>query len=134
MASRVPLFDAPFHVIDSRFPLFENNGFIPEVFTVAQYRDRTAGLPVVGGAVVSGSVQRFDQSFLLDALTQLGRGFVGVTQVAHDLPDKEIITLAERRVRGVRFKPAPRRIRRSRAPSTATTVCDVGICSGWRGL
>jgi hypothetical protein len=75
--TRRPFFDAHFHVIDSRFPLYENDGFLPAEFTVAQYRARTAALGVVGGAVVSGSFQRFDQDYLLDALARLGPGFVG---------------------------------------------------------
>lgn len=101
--SRRPFFDAHFHVIDPRFPLFENDGFLPAAFTVDEYRARTAGLGVVGGAVVSGSFQRFDQEYLLDALDQLGTGYVGVTQIPHDLPDQEVARLAERGVRAVRF-------------------------------
>lgn len=96
-------FDAHFHVIDSRFPLHANNGFLPEDFTAEQYRQRTAELGVVGGAVVSGSFQRFDQTYLLDALDALGADFVGVAQIPPDLPDAEVVTLAERGVRGVRF-------------------------------
>lgn len=103
MTNPRPLFDAHFHVIDTRFPLYENNGFLPDEFTVAHYRDRTTELNVIGGAVVSGSFQRFDQSYLLDALSQLGPGVVGVTQIPHDLPDREIAKLAEQGVRAVRF-------------------------------
>ncbi|MFG2749045.1 amidohydrolase family protein [Streptomyces xanthophaeus] len=100
---RRPFFDAHFHVIDSRFPLYENNGYTPEEFTVGQYRGRTAALGVTGGAVVSGSFQRFDQSYLIDALARLGTGFVGVTQIPHDVPDEELLRLAGHGVRGVRF-------------------------------
>ena len=103
MPTRRPFFDAHFHVIDSRFPLYENDGFLPAEFTVAQYRARTAALGVVGGAVVSGSFQRFDQDYLLDALARLGPGFVGVTQIPHDLPDAHVVDLGQRGVRGVRF-------------------------------
>jgi predicted TIM-barrel fold metal-dependent hydrolase len=103
MTIRRPVFDAHFHVIDSRFPLFENNGYLPEEFTVAQYRERVQALSVVGGAVVSGSFQRFDQSYLLDALAQLGPGYVGVTQIPHDLPDEQVVELGEHGVRAVRF-------------------------------
>ncbi|MDQ1029470.1 putative TIM-barrel fold metal-dependent hydrolase [Streptomyces umbrinus] len=103
MPVRRPFFDSHFHVIDSRFPLFENNGFLPEEFTVGDYQERTAALSVVGGAVVSGSFQRFDQGYLLDSLAQLGPGFVGVTQIPHDLPDEEIAYLGERGVRAIRF-------------------------------
>lgn len=103
MTARRPFFDAHFHVIDGRFPLLANNGFLPEEFTVRSYQERVAALHVVGGAVVSGSFQRFDQDYLLAALDQLGPGFVGVTQIPHDLPDEEIARLGERGVRGVRF-------------------------------
>ncbi len=50
----MPIFDAHFHVIDPRFPLVPNQGFLPEPFTVDDYRASVAGLDVVGGAVVSG--------------------------------------------------------------------------------
>ncbi len=103
MPTRCPFFDAHFHVIDDRFPLYENDGFLPEPFPVERYRERTAALGVVGGAVVSGSFQRFDQSYLLDALARLGPGFVGVPQIPHDLPDADVVHLARRGVRGVRF-------------------------------
>ncbi|GFH34459.1 amidohydrolase family protein [Streptomyces pacificus] len=103
MTGTGPFFDAHFHVIDSRFPLIERDGYLPGDFTVRQYRERTAALDVAGGAVVSGSFQGCDQTWLPDALSQLGPGFVGVTQIPPDLPDEEIALLAERGVRGVRF-------------------------------
>lgn len=46
---RPPMFDAHLHIIDARFPLVPNNGYLPEPFTVADYRARTAHLGVVGG-------------------------------------------------------------------------------------
>jgi predicted TIM-barrel fold metal-dependent hydrolase len=63
------LFDAHFHVIDPRFPLVANDGFVPEPFTAVDYLDAVEklGLEVNGGAVVSGSFQAFDQTYLLDA-------------------------------------------------------------------
>ncbi|MFB7513427.1 amidohydrolase family protein [Streptomyces sp. NPDC056144] len=100
---RLPFFDAHFHVIDRHFPLYENDGFLPGEFTVDDYRQRTAALHVVGGAVVSGSFQRFDQEYLLDAFARLGPGFVGVTQIPHDLPDADVLRLAAAGVRGIRF-------------------------------
>ena len=39
------------------------------------------GLDVAGGAVVSGSFQAYDQTYLVDALQRLGDGFVGVAKV-----------------------------------------------------
>lgn len=66
------VFDAHFHVIDPRFPLAPNNGYLPDPFTVDDYLHRVDGLHVNGDAVVSGSFQAFDQSHLKDALVQLG--------------------------------------------------------------
>jgi hypothetical protein len=70
---------------------------------VADYRAATAGLGITGGAVVSGSFQGFDQSYLRDALERLGPGFVGVTQLPGDVSDAEIASLHEAGVRAVRF-------------------------------
>jgi predicted TIM-barrel fold metal-dependent hydrolase len=98
-----PLFDAHLHIIDPRFPLVPNAGFTPEPFTVADYRARTVHLSVVGGAVVSGSFQAFDQNYLFDALQKLGPAFVGVTQLPVTATDAEILSLAAAGVRGVRF-------------------------------
>jgi predicted TIM-barrel fold metal-dependent hydrolase len=97
------LFDSHLHVVDPRFPLVANRGFLPAPFTVADYRARTAGLGVVGGAVVSGSFQGFDQAYLLDALARLGPGFVGVTQLPASAPDDQVSRLHARGVRAVRF-------------------------------
>ena len=97
------LFDSHLHVVDPRFPLTANQGYLPEPFTVADYRAAVADLAVCGGAVVSGSFQAFDQSYLLDALARLGPGFVGVTQLPASTPDAEILALADAGVRAVRF-------------------------------
>ena len=100
------LFDAHLHIIDHAHPLVENNGYLPEPFTVDDYRARTAGLDVRGGAVVSGSFQAFDQGYLRKALAALGPCFVGVTQVPADTSDAEILSLHEAGVRAVRFNVA----------------------------
>jgi predicted TIM-barrel fold metal-dependent hydrolase len=98
-----PLFDAHLHIIDPRFPLVANQGYLPAPFTVADYRARTAGYDLVGGAVVSGSFQAFDQSYLCAALAELGPGFVGVTQLPATVSDAEILDLDNAGVRAVRF-------------------------------
>lgn len=98
----MPIFDAHFHVIDPRFPLVPNQGFLPEPFTVGDYRERVAGLDVTGGAVVSGSFQAYDQTYLVDALRQLGPGFVGVANIPPDITDAEVVVLAEAGVRAYR--------------------------------
>lgn len=99
---RPPLFDAHLHIIDPRFPLTANHGYLPPPFTTEDYLRRTADLSVVGGAVVSGSFQGFDQTYLLDALTRLGPGFVGVTQLPATVTSEQILSLTAAGVRGVR--------------------------------
>lgn len=97
------LFDAHLHIIDEGFPLIENDGYLPPAFTVDDYKQRVTGLGVAGGAIVSGSFQGFDQSYLRDALTRLGPTFVGVTQVPATITDDEITDLDAAGVRAVRF-------------------------------
>ena len=98
-----PIFDTHFHIIDFRFPVSENQGFIPPSFPVEDYRARTAGLGIAGGVVVTGSFQNFDTAFMRDALAKFGPTFVGVAQLPADIPDAEIMALDAIGVRGVRF-------------------------------
>lgn len=98
-----PIFDAHCHIIDARFPLVENNGYLPPMFTVDDYRAAAEPLGVTGGAIVSGSFQAFDQSYLADALERLGPAYVGVTQLPRTASDAEIVELDRRGVRAVRF-------------------------------
>lgn len=97
------LFDSHFHIIDPNHPLIENNGYLPEPFTVDDYTARVDGLEVAGGAVVSGSFQAFDQGYLKDALAALGPGYVGVTRIPADTSDQEILDLDKAGVKAVRF-------------------------------
>jgi len=98
-----PLFDAHFHVIDPRFPLVPNRGYLPDRYTVSDYRERMEGYDLRGGAVISGSFQAFDQDYLVDALQRLGPAFVGVTQLPASVSDEELRELNEFGVRAVRF-------------------------------
>lgn len=100
---RARIFDAHFHVIDSRFPLQENDGYMPPDFTCDDYLRRMQDYDLAGGAIVSGSFQAFDQSYLLAALQRLGPRFVGVTQVPANVTDAELVALDRAGVRGVRF-------------------------------
>jgi predicted TIM-barrel fold metal-dependent hydrolase len=97
------IFDSHLHILDPRFPLVPNQGYLPDPFTVDDYRARTANLGVVGGAVVSGSFQAFDRSYLVDALERLGPGFVGVVQLPATVTDEEVVRLAGAGVRALRF-------------------------------
>jgi mutator protein MutT len=100
---RFPLFDSHFHIIDRRFPLTPNNGYLPDDLTCNDYRTQVAQYDLRGGAIVSGSFQAFDQSYLLDALHTLGPLFVGVTQLPARVTDQEILDLDAVGVRAVRF-------------------------------
>jgi predicted TIM-barrel fold metal-dependent hydrolase len=97
------VFDSHLHIIDPRFPLIPNRGYLPDPFTVRDYVERTSTLDLAGGAVVSGSFQGFDQSYLIDALDRLGSRFVGVTQLPPAVTDEEVLRLHEAGVRAVRF-------------------------------
>lgn len=103
MVQNLKLFDSHFHIIDNRFPLVPNQGYLPETFTCEDYLNRMKGYALSGGAVVSGSFQAFDQSYLIDALNILGPSFVGVTQLPETVSDDELITLHNAGVRAVRF-------------------------------
>jgi predicted TIM-barrel fold metal-dependent hydrolase len=100
---RFRLFDAHFHIIDNRFPLVENQGFLPVEFGLPEYQEIAHRLGIAGGVIVSGSYHAFDQSFLLDALEKLGPTFAGVTQLQASVSDEELLALNEAGVRGVRF-------------------------------
>ncbi|HRH76294.1 MAG TPA: hypothetical protein PK129_03020 [Cellvibrionaceae bacterium] len=63
-----PVFDSHFHIIDKQFPLIPNQGFVPEEFTCADYRSAMGEYNLMGGALVSGSFQGFDQDYLIAAL------------------------------------------------------------------
>lgn len=98
-----PIFDAHLHIIAAGFPLVANQGYLPPAFDCAAYRARSEPLGICAGAVVSGSFQAFDQSYLLAALRQLGPRFVGVTQLPATVSDAEILRLDRAGVRGLRF-------------------------------
>ncbi len=97
------IFDAHFHIIDFNFPIIENQGYLPPNFVAEDYQNETADLNVLGGAIVSGSFQGFDQEYLLNALKQLGSTFCGVTQLPFTVTDEEIINLNEKGVKALRF-------------------------------
>lgn len=97
------IFDAHFHIIDPEYPLIENQGFLPDPFTVEDYRNRISSLDIQGGAIVSGSFQGFDQSYLIAAIKKLGKNFVGVTQLPITASDEQIMFLHKHGIRAVRF-------------------------------
>jgi predicted TIM-barrel fold metal-dependent hydrolase len=103
LSSPQKYFDCHFHIIDKNFPVVPNQGFMPDAFTSEDYLERVKGIDLCGGAVVSGSFQELDQSYLFHALKVLGPTFVGVTQVPQTISDGELQELNNAGVRAVRF-------------------------------
>ena len=97
------IFDAHFHIINFDFPIFENQGFTPEEYNVADYKSATSLYELVGGAVVSGSFQKYDQDYLIDALPKLGKSYVGVANIPIDLKHSELEYLNDHNIVAVRF-------------------------------
>jgi predicted TIM-barrel fold metal-dependent hydrolase len=97
------LFDSHLHIIDPRFPLVPNDGYLPPKFTCDDYLHRMREYDLAGGAVVSGSFQAFDRTYLTDALARLGPSFAGVIQLPATVSDGELLALDRAGVRAVRF-------------------------------
>ncbi|MFN7252921.1 MAG: amidohydrolase family protein [Anaerobacillus sp.] len=97
------IFDSHFHIIDYDFPIIENQGYTPPNYVVTDYQNEIADLNVVGGPIVSGSFQGFDQGYLMKALKRMGPAFCGVTQLPFTVTDDEIINLHNSGVRALRF-------------------------------
>lgn len=97
------IFDSHFHIIDKNFPIIPNNNYIPPEFKISDYKEAIKELDVIGGVVVSGSFQGFDQEYLIHSLNKLGNNFVGITQLESTVSDSEIIRLNENNIRGIRF-------------------------------
>jgi len=103
MLDQYEVFDSHLHIVDPDYPLVPNNGYLPEPFTHQDYLARMRSYRLTGGAIVSGSFQAFDQTYLIAALRQLGPAFVGVTQLPNSVTDEEILALDRHRVRAIRF-------------------------------
>ncbi|SDS91547.1 Predicted metal-dependent hydrolase, TIM-barrel fold [Maribacter dokdonensis] len=97
------IFDSHFHIINPKFPLVENNGYLPPDFTVENYVEQTKGFGIEGGAIVSGSFQKFDQEYLLDALKTFGENYFGVANIPIEMKYSELNRLDESNIRAVRF-------------------------------
>src|SRR5438552_3584543 len=99
----IRFFDSHFHLIDPRFPLIPNQNYLPPYFTKEDYFQRLTGFSLLGGVVVSGSFQGFDQNYLISQLKELGPRFVGVTQLPFSCSNEEILNLNKAGIRGIRF-------------------------------
>ena len=97
------VFDSHFHIIDPTFPLIANQGYLPEPFSLKDYYKKCEHLDLQGGAVVSGSFQGLDHSYIKSALHDLGENYFGVINIDQSYSLKTLKKLNEIGVRGVRF-------------------------------
>ncbi|MCM3454566.1 2-pyrone-4,6-dicarboxylate hydrolase [Heyndrickxia oleronia] len=99
------IFDTHFHIIDPKFPLEENQGFVPDYYTVNDYLKemQEMSIEVIGGAIVSGSFQGYHQDYFAEAISELGNNFVGITQLPFDTTDEDILKLNNVGIKGIRF-------------------------------
>ncbi len=100
---KIKFFDAHFHIIDPSFPIFPNQGYLPNSYLSKDYFNETKEYLKKGGAIVSGSFQEYDQGYLIKALKSMGTSYCGVTQLPHTISDEVLSELNIKGVRGVRF-------------------------------
>jgi predicted TIM-barrel fold metal-dependent hydrolase len=97
------IFDSHFHIINPKYPLFENNGYLPPHFTIKNYQEASKKLDIIGGAIVSGSFQKFDQEYLVDSLDKLGEDYFGVANIPIEMEQDELNRLNKSNIVAVRF-------------------------------
>ncbi|MDX1959620.1 MAG: amidohydrolase family protein [Leptospiraceae bacterium] len=97
------IFDSHFHIINYNNPLVENNGYIPPEYKVENYMEDTNSFDLIGGVVVSGSFQAFDQEYLIDTLNYLGNKYFGVANIPINISKSELDRLNLANVVAVRF-------------------------------
>ena len=113
------IFDSHFHIIDYKYPIVENNGYKPPNFSVREYQERVNAFEVVGGAIISGSFQAFDQNYLKDSLSELGMDYFGVANIPFNIKNDELEELNQNNVCLLYTSPSPRDATLSRMPSSA---------------
>lgn len=97
------LFDAHFHIIDYKFLVIKNQGYLPPQFLPSDYLKSMETFKLVGGVIVSGSFHEFDTQYLRLALSTFGKNYVGVINYNPDYTDLDIINLNKLGVRAIRF-------------------------------
>lgn len=97
------IFDSHFHIINPKYPLFKNNGYLPPYFTIENYQEITKNLGIKGGAIVSGSFQKFDQEYLVDSLNKLGKNYFGVANIPMEMEQNDLDRLDKSNIVAVRF-------------------------------
>src|SRR6185437_14584360 len=110
-----PLADMPPGAIDchnhivgpqAKYPMAANRTYTPPEASVAQLRALRTTLGVQRNVIVQPSFYGFDNSCLVDALTELGATARGIAVVPQDVSDAELRRLAAKGITGVRLNLA----------------------------
>jgi predicted TIM-barrel fold metal-dependent hydrolase len=110
-----PLADMPAQAIDvhnhivgpqSKYPMAATRTYTPPEASVAQLRALRLQLGTARNVIVQPSFYGFDNSQLVDALTELGTSARGIAVVPQDVSDTELKRLASKGVTGVRLNLA----------------------------
>ena len=69
----IKIFDSHFHIIDNKYHLEANNGYLPDLFTYEDYKNKTENLFIdsIGGAIISGSFQGNDVKKMVKKILEL---------------------------------------------------------------
>lgn len=97
------IFDTHFHIIDHRFPINENNGFIPGEFKLAEYLHWTDILDIRGGVIIPGSYHGFDNAHIIQSIKEIGNDYIGIAQLKSNVSDDVLFALDRAGIRGLRF-------------------------------
>jgi predicted TIM-barrel fold metal-dependent hydrolase len=100
-----------------------NRAYTPPEASVAQLRALRTELGTARNVIVQPSFYGFDNSQLVDALTELGTSARGIAVVPQDVPDAELRRLASKGVTGVRLNLATAGVR----DPTAATIAMTGF-------
>jgi predicted TIM-barrel fold metal-dependent hydrolase len=107
-----PLADVPAGAIDchnhivgpiAKYPMVPNRTYTPPEASVAQLKALRVELGVARNVIVQPSFYGFDNSCLIEALTELGPSARGIAVVPQDVSDAELQRLASNGVTGVRL-------------------------------
>lgn len=96
--------DSHAHVFgpDSKYPYSPARGYTPPEASLEEYERLHRILGVEKGVLTQPSVYGIDNRAILDAVAQSGDRLLAVTALGEDVSDKELESLNEQRVRGVR--------------------------------
>jgi len=115
-----PLADMPPGAIDchnhivgpqAKYPMAANRTYTPPEASVAQLRALRTTMGVQRNVIVQPSFYGFDNSCLVDALTELGATARGIAVVPQDVSDAELRRLAAKGITGVRLNLATAGVR-----------------------